>query len=92
MMANFSGMDIGAVETLSKDLRHQADQINSVIAAIDGLVGKMPDIWKGHDADQFAGWWRDQHRKALHAAEEAIGGLSQSAHNNAREQDDVSRR
>jgi uncharacterized protein YukE len=91
-MANFVGMDVQAVEQLSKDLATEAGKISEVIAKIDNLVGHMQNIWKGHDADQFAGWWRDQHRKALHNAQEDIAGLGRSAHNNAREQDDVSRR
>lgn len=91
-MANIIGLDPDAVEQLSRDLKHQADEIGSVIGKIDGLINHMQGIWKGHDSDQFAGWWRDQHRKALHNAQEAINGLGTSAHNNAVEQRQVSSR
>lgn len=91
-MSNFVGMDVAAVEQVSRDLKAEAARIGEVIAKIDSLVGHLPSIWKGHDAEQFAGWWRDQHRKALHAAQEDISGLGTSAHNNAREQADVTGR
>ena len=91
-MANFVGMDVGAVQQLSKELRAEAGKIGEVISKIDNLVNNMPNIWKGHDSEQFSGWWRDQHRKALHAAQDAIEGLGQSAQNNASEQDQVSHR
>lgn len=91
-MANIIGMDPDAVEQLSRDLHNQAEAINGVVSKIDGLVNHMQGIWKGHDSDQFAGWWRDQHRKALNAAHEAIEGLSTSARNNANDQRQVSAR
>lgn len=91
-MSNIIGLDPEAVEQLSRDLNNQAHEIGQVISKIDGLISHMQGIWKGHDSEQFAGWWRDQHRKALHSAQDAIEGLGRSAHNNAQEQRQVSSR
>jgi len=53
-------------------------------------VTQAQDVWKGHDAEQFAGWWHDQHMPALSHAQQAIDGLGTSAINNANEQRQVS--
>jgi len=91
-MANIIGMDVDAVEQLSRDLKTQAGEIHSVISAVDRLINQMQDIWKGQDSVQFAGWWRDQHRPALDRARQAIEGLGTSAHNNAADQRSASSR
>lgn len=91
-MANIIGMDVEAVEQLSRELQTQANEVQSVITAVDRLINHMQSIWKGRDSEQFAGWWREQHRPALDHAKEALEGLGRSAHNNATEQRDVSSR
>jgi uncharacterized protein YukE len=88
----FEGMDVDAVETIAKQLQHQADQIHSVISTVDGLINQAEGAWKGGDATQFRDWWTSQHRPALTQAGEAVRGLGQSAMNNASEQRTVSNR
>ncbi len=84
------GMDVEAVTGLGHQLQHQADAINGVISAVDGIVRQLESVWQGNDARQFADWWNTQHKPALHNAEEAVRGLGQSAINNAQEQARVS--
>lgn len=91
-MANIIGMDVEAVEQLSRDLHTQADAIGDIVSKIDNLINHMHGIWKGNDATQFDGWWKQQHRPALVKAQSAIDGLSRSAHYNASEQSQVSSR
>jgi uncharacterized protein YukE len=78
----FEGMDIEAVSSLAGQLDTQANQIQSTIIAIDGIINSMEGSWKGPDAVEFQGWWQSQHRPHLHAAETAISGLAVSARNN----------
>lgn len=82
----FDGMDPDQVISIGNQLNQQGDQINNVIAAINGLVGQLQGVWQGKDAREFEGWWNSQHRPALQQAAEAIRGLGQSAHNNAQAQ------
>lgn len=84
------GMDVDAVRSMAAQLDHQASAINSVINAIEGIIRQMAESWRGSDATQFQGWWEQQHRPALHAAEEAISGLATSARNNAAQQEATS--
>lgn len=80
------GMDVDQVIGLSNQLKHQGDQINNVISAINGLVSQLEANWHGKDATEFASWWNSQHRPALQKASEAVHGLGQAAYNNAQAQ------
>lgn len=84
------GMDVDAIRGMATQLDNQANSINSVINAIEGIINQMGESWRGPDATQFQGWWEQQHRPALHAAEAAISGLATSARNNAAQQEATS--
>lgn len=85
-----SGMDPDVIERIGTQLKSQAQQIESVIHAIEGLIGEARASWQGQDAVQFNDWWTSQHRPALSNAQQAIDGLGQSAMNNAAQQRDAS--
>ena len=91
-MAGFEGMDIAHVQSIGNQLKHQADQINSVVAAINSLVAQLPGVWHGKDATEFENWWNTQHRPHLQQAAAAVQGLGQSALNNATDQANTSNR
>lgn len=84
------GMDVDAVEGVSKQLKSQAQQIGTLVASIDKIVNGLHGIWDGKDAETFVNSWWPQHKKELLNAQTAIDGLGNSAANNAREQRDVS--
>lgn len=86
----FEGMDVEVVSSLGNQLRHQESAIHSIVSAIDGIVNQMEGSWKGHDATEFQNWWQSQHKPALMNAASAVGGLGQSALNNASAQQQVS--
>lgn len=86
----FEGMDTGEVQSLGHQLQNQGNAIESIVSAVDGLIGTLEGVWKGADATQFVGWWQSQHRPALKSAAEAVTGLGQSALNNAQQQIDAS--
>ena len=86
----FEGMDVEEVRTLAGQLQNQANNIGQVMSSIDSIISSMENVWKGKDAVEFQGWWVQQHRPALHNAEQAIMGLHQSAMNNAMQQDQAS--
>ena len=86
------GMDVDQVLAVSKQLRSEAANIDSLVAKIQGIVGKLPGIWDGPDAVQFANDWWPEHKKTLQAASQHIAGLAQAAQNNANAQREASRR
>lgn len=86
----FEGMDVDQVTSIGNQLKTQADQINNVIAAINGLVSQLPGVWQGRDATEFESWWNNQHKPALVNAATAVNGLGVSAINNATAQANVS--
>jgi WXG100 family type VII secretion target len=87
----FEGMDPDVVQNLGQQLKNQENSLHSIVSAIDGIINQMDGSWKGADATQFLGWWQQQHRPAMMAAATAIGGLGQSAFNNADQQRQASR-
>lgn len=89
-MGNITGLDVVAVRQLGSSLKAQAQALQNGIATINNLVDDLPDKWVGPDAVAFVAWWSDQLRPALVAAVQAIDGLSQSALNNADDQERAS--
>lgn len=87
-----SGMDYQEVSSIGHQLIQQADQIQQVIAHVDGLIARAEGVWHGDDARHFQDWWTQQHRPHLVQAHDAVHGLGQSAINNAAEQQQVSGR
>jgi uncharacterized protein YukE len=83
-------MDPDVVEQIGQRLKSQAQQIEGVIHAIEGLVSEAMHAWEGPDSQQFHDWWNSQHRPALTNAQHAIDGLGTSAINNAHDQRAVS--
>jgi uncharacterized protein YukE len=83
-------MDPDVVEQIGQRLKAQAQQIEGVIHAIEGLVTEAMHAWEGPDSQQFHEWWNSQHRPALTSAQQAIDGLGTSAINNAHDQRAVS--
>jgi WXG100 family type VII secretion target len=87
----FEGMDIQAVRSLAGQLDQQASHIQDAVNQTSGLVGQLEGAWQGPDAQEFRGWWEQQHRPHMMACHDAISGLAQSARNNAQAQEDASR-
>ncbi len=89
-MANLTGMDIEQVRNMGRTMQQKSDEIRNIIHTLDGLVNQIPGVWRGHDAEQFKGWWQNEHRGHLSQVAEQLHGLGQSALNNAQEQENVS--
>jgi uncharacterized protein YukE len=84
------GMDVEAVEGVSKQLKSQASQIGALVGSIDKMVSGLTGVWDGPDAHTFVSQWWPEHKKQLLNAQSQIDGLGQSAWNNAQEQRNVS--
>lgn len=90
-MAYTKGMNTDEVRRLAGELDNQRDNINNnVVAQINRILGGLESNWSGPDMVQFKQWWESEHRPALVRLAENIGGLAQSARNNASAQDEVS--
>lgn len=91
-MAFSAGMNIEEVRRLARDLGNQADNINNnLIPQINGILTQLEANWSGGDFIKFKGWWETEHRPHLQKLAGDIGGLGQSALNNAQEQENVSK-
>jgi len=86
------GMDVDAVQAVSKKLRAEAAAIDALVSKIQGIVSSLPGIWDGPDSQQFVNDWWPEHKKTLQAASQHIAGLADSAKNNADEQARISGR
>ncbi len=89
-MTNETGMDADVVRGIAAKLDGEAGRIAAVVADVDRLLSGAQADWLGRDAEQFVGWWHQQHRVALLDLRDAIAGLAQSARNNASVQDTTS--
>ena len=84
------GMDVEAVRQHATQLNGQADQIEHIINAINGLVGQIEGAWQGNDAREFKSQWEGTHRTALHNAEQMIRELVHTANAQASQQEQAS--
>ena len=89
-MSYSHGMNADAVREQAAGIDSAATELRTLEAAIERTVAGLGQQWRGADMERFQGWWRDQHKPALTRIVEAIAGLSQSARNNADEQDAAS--
>jgi uncharacterized protein YukE len=67
------GMDVDAVEAVSKQLKTQAQQIGTLVASIDKIVNGLTGVWDGPDAHTFVTNWWPQHKKELLTAQTRLG-------------------
>jgi uncharacterized phage infection (PIP) family protein YhgE len=89
-MSNFTGMDINAVRTLSKQLQARADEIRTTTQQLTSQLESTP--WIGPDRDQFHGDWTGQHTASLNAVVTGLEEASVRALQNATEQEQASSR
>ena len=89
-MASFSGMDIPAVRTLSKQLKSRAAEIQSISQQLTAQLDSTP--WQGADRQQFHGEWNGRYRQALGTVVQGLEQAAQSAQRNANEQEQASSR
>jgi hypothetical protein len=83
-----TGMNLAEVQHLADQLRARAEQVQALVTAVDG--GITHTTWLGPDAERFKNEWWPAHRRHLLDVAEHIGGLGQSAANNATEQEKAS--
>lgn len=84
------GMDVDVVKGIGRDLNAQATQITTTIAAINKLLGRAKDSWKGKDSDHFEQLWTSQYQSQLKKIQTDIEELSKSATKNANAQEQTS--
>lgn len=89
-MATEIGMDADQVRGFAAKLDSSAQALTSVISGVNVIVSGLSHSWVGPDAEEFVGWWTNQHRPALQNAHDSVVGLATSARNNATEQDTAS--
>lgn len=78
------GMSAAEVRDLGRYLQQRADRLRQTVREIDARIHRIP--WSGNYALDFVHHQWPRHRADLLAAADRIGGLGQSALNNASEQ------
>lgn len=89
-MSSFTGMDIAAVRTLSKQLKTRADEIRTISQQLTGQLNNTP--WVGPDREQFHGDWTGQYTQALNGVINGLEQASARAMRNSNEQEQASSR
>jgi hypothetical protein len=87
-MAQFTGMDISAVRTLSNQLTQSAGEINNLSARLTSALEGTP--WVGPDREQFLGDWQGQHLQSLRLVAQSLEEAARRASMNADQQEQAS--
>ncbi len=86
--SNLTGMDIGQIRSLSRQLRAEADEIESLIGAMTGQLEAIP--WSGADRERFLNEWRSTHVAALRRVVSSLESASTESSEYARRQEQAS--
>lgn len=82
---NMTGMDIAQVRSLSRQLRTEAAEIESVLAAMTAELHALP--WKGNDRERFLREWDSTHVRALRRVVGSLESASSESNEYARRQE-----
>ncbi len=89
-MSNFTGMDIAAVRTLSRQLQARADEIRQISHQLAGQLKSAP--WVGPDREQFLADWTGEHTPVLNSVVRGLEAAAARALKNSNEQEHASGR
>jgi uncharacterized protein YukE len=88
-MAN-EGLNIAAVERISRSLRAEAANIGSLIGRVSNSVARADQNWDGTDSRRFVDGWNGTHRRALEQIKQSLERLASTAANEAAQQRRIS--
>lgn len=90
MSDGFLGMDIGAMTTLKTNLHTRAEEIGTLMQALNSeITGAVNNTWKGSDAQQFSNDWSN-HMRNLQLVKEALETASSNVQRNIQDQQTAS--
>jgi uncharacterized protein YukE len=84
-----SGMDIGQVRNLSRQLDRESNEIRNTLAQLSSQLESAP--WKGRDRERFVGEWKSRHVAALQRVADGLASASRHAAEHANRQEAASR-
>ncbi len=85
---NLTGMDIGQIRSLSRQLRGEAGEIESLIGAMTAQLEAIP--WSGADRERFLSEWRQTHVASLRRVVSSLESASTESNEYARRQEQAS--
>ena len=88
MSGPFTGMDIGAVRTLSQQLTAKAGEIRTLMQQLTSQLNNTQ--WVGADRERFVGDWQSQHCTALNNVIQGMEDAATRASKNADDQEATS--
>ena len=83
-MANFYGADVEQLHHLARELRTQAESLDSITARLTARIVAVE--WHGPDAQRFQGEWSDHLSRTLRQVAHTLRDVSATADRNARAQ------
>lgn len=89
-MGTMTGMDIGAVKALAKELKSSSGEINGIIKKLNSKLESAQ--WVGNDQKKFVNDWKGNQVPALKKVVAVLEQASNRADQNAREQEQASNR
>ncbi len=84
-----SGMDIGQIRSLARNLDAKADAIRGVVDQLTGDVEAAS--WVGPDRQRFVEQWRHRHAAALRRVADNLDSAARQARQHAAAQERASR-
>jgi len=89
---SYWGMNVGAIESLSQELRSSLGDVDNVRNVADSIVNRLRYIWQGLDSERFIDEWFGIGSPTLRGVCDAMKNLSVQAHNHAQYQRYASQR
>jgi WXG100 family type VII secretion target len=84
------GMDVEVIRGVAQQLTAQADEIQTVITAVDAQIADADTNWDGDDATAFIDQWNNAQKPGLTQAEDALRQLATKATTQADQQEQTS--
>ena len=88
-MPRFSGMDIGQIRDLSRQLDRESREIRNTLAQLTSQLESAP--WKGTDRERFISEWKSRHFAALQRVADGLATASRDTAAYANRQEAASR-
>lgn len=84
-MHELTGMDIGQIRSLARQMQAEAASIRESIQSLTALVESAP--WRGPDRSRFVEEWASRHVAGLRRVADSLEGASRQANEYARRQE-----
>jgi len=89
MNRQLSGMDIGQIRAVAKNMDRKADELRGLVNGLTSEVNAAS--WAGNDRNRFVDDWRNRHAVALIRVADDLDAAARQARDHANAQERASR-